>query len=122
MDEEPCYNVGLGGDGDEVAAIEDVEEEFGVTLDDRDAPQWLTAGDVFASLLKVLPSNASTDPATWERFAEALSGQTGIDPSLITKSSPLLLPDKGFWGGFKEIWSGCVLVWAALLLALFIFG
>jgi hypothetical protein len=105
MEGEPPCCVGLVGDGDDIAAIENVEEAFGVTLDDQDAPLWSTAGDVFASLLKALPPDAATDVATWERFARALASETGIDPSVITKNSPLLLPDKGFWGGFREIWA-----------------
>jgi hypothetical protein len=120
MKEESCHSVGLGGDGDEVAAIEEVEKEFGVTLDDRDAPQWHTAGDVFSSLLKALPPEATPDPATWERFAKALARETGIDPRLITKNSPLLAPDIGFWGGVKE-GCGCVVwLWLALLLVVWI--
>jgi hypothetical protein len=116
MEAEPPYCVGLAGDGDEIAAIEYVEELFGVTLDDQDAPQWRTAGDVFSSLLKALPTDAAIDPATWEVFAQALAFETGIDPCLITKNSPLLLPDKGFWGGFNEIWVGVAFLWLALLL------
>ncbi|HEV2121304.1 MAG TPA: hypothetical protein VGW38_00825 [Chloroflexota bacterium] len=73
-------------------------------------------------MLKALPADAATDPSTWGRFAEALARETGIDPGLITKNSPLLLPDKGFWGGFKEIWSGCVWFWVALLLVAFLLG
>lgn len=118
MEAEPPCCVGLAGDGDEIAAIEHVEEVFGVTLDDQDAPQWHTAGDVFASLLKTLPPDAATDLKTWERFADALAWETGIDPCLITKNSPLLLPDKGFWGALKEAWVGVAFLWLALLVAL----
>ena len=106
MEAEPPYCVGLAGDGDEIAAIEHVEEVFGVAFDDQEARQWRTAGDVFASLLKALPPDAATDPGTWEGFAKALADETGIDPCLITKNSPLLLPDKGFWGASKRFGSG----------------
>ena len=121
MEAGPPRCVGLAGDGDEIAAIENVEDVFGVTLDDQDAPLWLTAGDVFASLLKALPPDAAADPTTWRRFAEALAAETGIDPCLITNNSPLLLPDKGTWGGIKE---GCLFVavlWMALLVAAIVF-
>lgn len=121
MEAEPPSCVGLAGDGDEVAAIEHVEEVFGVTLDDQDAPQWKTAGDVFASLLKALPPGAASDVTTWERFAKALAWETGVDPSQITEGSPLLLPDKGFWTGFKEIWVGVAFLWLALLFAAIVF-
>ena len=115
MEAEPPFSVGLAGDGDEIAAIEHVEEVFGVTLDVRDAPQWLTAGDVFASLLKALPPDSAGDPVTWKRFAEALACETGIDANLITSSSPLLLPAEGFGVGFKEAVVAVALIWLTLL-------
>lgn len=108
--------VGLAGDGDEIAAIEEVEKAFGVRLNVRDAAGWQTAGDVFASLAKALPQEASTDPTVWERFARALSRETGIDPGTITKDSPLLLPDKGFWGHLREALVVVALMWLAILL------
>lgn len=83
-------SVGLGGDGDEIAAIDEVEAEFGVTVDYTDAPQWRTAGDVFQSLLAQLPPDAADDPQTWERFARALTDQSGTDPATITPDSPLI--------------------------------
>lgn len=120
MEEQPCYSVGLGGDGDEIAAIEDVEREFAVELDKRDAPQWGTAGDVFASLMKAVSGDAEHDPSTWDRFTVALTGQTGIDPKLITKNSPLLLPRSAFWARVEEVWA--VIVWgvAAFFLVVFL--
>ena len=86
------YSVGLAGDGDEVAAIEDVERVFGVKLDTRDAPRWRTAGDVFRSLRNA----GATDP-DWGLFAEVLAGQTGIESRLLTPESPLLLPASSLW-------------------------
>lgn len=97
MDDTLVYDVGLGGDGDEVDAILDVEREFGVSLDYSDAPHWSTAGDVFASLLKVLPINAVEDPVVWARFTDALAGQSGVDPTLVSKDSPLLSPQSLTW-------------------------
>lgn len=84
-------SVGLDGDGDEIMAIEDVEAAFGVKLDITDAPEWVTAGDVFRSLAKALPTDIAAHPDTWTRFAIALSQQTGIEPGMITAESPLLL-------------------------------
>lgn len=46
----PPATLGLWGDGDEIAAIEEVEERFGVKLDTSTAASWLTVGDVFAAL------------------------------------------------------------------------
>ena len=44
MIENSPKSVGLGGDGDEIAAIDDVERAFGVKLDYADVSRWLTAG------------------------------------------------------------------------------
>ena len=121
MEAEQPYCVGLAGDGDEIAAVEQVEEMFGIILDKQGAPRWRTAGDLFESLLEALPPDAASDAANWERFAKALARETGVDPHHITTNSPLLLPDKGFWGGFKEIWGSVMLVWIALLLVAILF-
>jgi hypothetical protein len=82
-------SVGLGGDGDEIVAIEDVERAFGVKLDKANAAQWYTAGDVFASLCQALRADIR-DNDLWLRFAEVLTDQTGVDPKAISKDSPLL--------------------------------
>ncbi|MFL6843842.1 MAG: hypothetical protein ACJ8ER_03045 [Allosphingosinicella sp.] len=121
MEAVPPCSVGLAGDGDEIAALEQVEEVFGVALDDRDAAQWHTAGDVFASLLKALPPDAATSPETWPKFAEALTNETGIDPGLVTRDSPLLLAPKGFWGELKDAAVIVVMFWAVVLLAALLF-
>ena len=88
--ENPPKSVGLDGDGDEIAAIDDVERAFGVKLDYADASRWLTAGDVFTSLQKALPAEARNGPDLWKRFAVALCGQTGVNPDDIEPGSPLL--------------------------------
>ncbi|HEY0623084.1 hypothetical protein [Sphingomonas sp.] len=103
-------SVGLGGDGDEIAAIDEVEAEFRVTLDYADAPQWHTAGDVFRSLLVQLPPEQASDPETWRRFVRALTDVTGIDPQTITPDSPLI--DQ------TQIWRGLSTLSAALWLLL----
>lgn len=82
-------SVGLGGDGDEIVAIDDVERAFGVKFDKGDATHWHTAGDVFASLCKALPAD-TRDEALWSRFTEILTDQSGVDPKSIEKDSPLL--------------------------------
>lgn len=101
-------SVGLGGDSDEIAAIEEIEAEFGVMLDYADAPQWHTAGDVFRSLLAQLPAEQSDNPDTWDRFVRALTDQSGIDPTEITPDSPLI--EEG------QIWRGLGAVSRMLLL------
>ena len=85
-----AISVGLGGDGDEVAAIEAVEREFQVWLNGDDAANWRTASDVYTSPLKALPVEARAEPRNWQRFAAALASETGIDPNRIEPDSPLL--------------------------------
>ena len=83
-------SVGLGGDGDEIAAVQEVERIFGVKIDYTDAPKWVTAGDLFSSLLEQLPKDDAAKAETWTRFAEAITRETGVDPALISLASPLL--------------------------------
>jgi hypothetical protein len=82
--------VGLGGDGDEIAAVERVEAGFGVKLDYSTASTWRTADDVYRALLKELPAGAGDKPETWSRFVQLLAEETGGDPSLIEQDSLLL--------------------------------
>lgn len=90
MEEHKPASVGLGGDGDEIAAIDEIEMTFGVTLDYADAPTWQTAGDVFRSLQNSLRADVANAPDTWDRFAAALTHESGVDPATITPDSPLL--------------------------------
>ncbi len=89
-------NVGLGGDGDEIAALRDVEEAFGVALDYSTANEWTTVGDVWEALLEQLPDGASERPETWNRFKEALCRETGMDPKRIALESGLIA-ENGLW-------------------------
>lgn len=82
-------SVELGGDGDEIVAIEEVERTFSVKLDEAEAAQWHTAGDVFASLCKALPADIRDDDL-WSRFTKVLTDQTGVDPKVIERDSQLL--------------------------------
>jgi len=85
-------SLSLGGDGDEVKAIEDVEKEFGVRLDPIEAQGWLTVGDLYVSLLKLLPEDMKQNPATWIRFCEALCRETGDDHVRVDENTKLLGP------------------------------
>ena len=100
-------SVGLGGDGDEIAAIDDVESAFGIKLDYSDAPQWLTAGDVFDSLRRALPADKRDTSDLWERFSVAICGVTGADPKTIVRGSPLLSESR-FWAKLVDL---SALVW-----------
>ena len=82
----------LGGDGDEVEAIQNVEMEFGVCLDPTDAPNWVTVGDVYLSLLKVMPSHGTDDPSVWKRFCEAICRENGADSTLVGERTQILAP------------------------------
>ena len=99
MQSQPLETIGLGGDGDEVDAVTAVEKHFAVSLDYGDAPGWRSAGDVFASLLKVLPPEQRERPDLWRTFATLLCRETGADASRVTPDTLLLgLPLKTYVG------------------------
>lgn len=85
----PPATLGLASNSDEFAVVEEIESEFGVTIDYAEAPQWRTAGDLFKSLLAQLPAGQASDPETWHRFVRALSQSTDMDPATITPEMPL---------------------------------
>nr|WP_310524679.1 hypothetical protein [Polymorphobacter sp.] len=86
----PPVSLGLGGDGDEIAAITEVERRFGVRLDYVDARHWVTVGDVFTALKQALPSEQANDSGTWLLFAKAIPNETGVDPEQVTSDTLLL--------------------------------
>lgn len=86
----PPHSLGLGGDGDEIAAIKEVERCFGVRLDYSDAQSWTTAGDVFAALQRELPAERAAAHDKWVRYAGAISSETGVDPSRVRHETLLL--------------------------------
>ncbi|MFC4254895.1 hypothetical protein GRI97_05625 [Altererythrobacter xixiisoli] len=91
-------SLGLGGDGDEVVAIENVEHCFGVQLDYDMAPNWRTVGDVFTALQSAcqsaqqpcMPPAPGDDGSDWHRFAEAICAETGVAPDRIDRDTLLL--------------------------------
>ena len=109
MSATPPKSVALGGDGDEIATIADVEHTFRVKLDKADAPQWHTAGDVFASLCKALPADIRADDGLWSRFTEVLAHHAGVDPKAIEKDSPFLSQSR-LW---VHVANESALVWIA---------
>jgi hypothetical protein len=82
--------IGLGGDGDEVDAIQALERHFAVILDYREASNWRTAGDVFASLLRALPANQRHREGLWPEFAALICDETGADASRVGRDTLLL--------------------------------
>jgi hypothetical protein len=83
-------SVGLGGDGDEVAAIESAFARFGVDVPIEDASRWVTVGDVWSSLCQILPK-APDQPEAFLRFCTALAYETGVDPKQLDQNSRLLI-------------------------------
>jgi hypothetical protein len=82
-------SIGLGGDGDEVDAIEAAFARFGLAVPIDDAKGWVTVGDVWGSLERLAPKVA-TQPATWELFTGALCDETGADHRRVDKEPRLL--------------------------------
>ena len=82
--------IGLGGDGDEVDAILEVERRFGVSLDYGDAANWQTTGDVFASLLNALPPDQRDQDDLWTRFTAIMCSETGAEASRVGPNTLLL--------------------------------
>ena len=109
-------SVGLGGDGDEIVAIDDVERAFRVKLDKAGAVQWHTAGDVFASLSTALPAD-TRDEAPWSRFTEVLADQTGGGAKSIQKDSPLLSQSR-LWVHVANVSAAILIATAVVMLAL----
>ena len=87
---QPLETIGLGGDGDEVYAIAAVEAYFGISLDYGDAPAWVTASDLFRSLLKALPPDQGERDDLWPQFTGILCGETGVDPMRVGPDTLLL--------------------------------
>ncbi len=93
----PLDTLGLGGDGDEIAAITEVEQQFGVRLDYSIAREWRTAGDVFSALQNARTSESPDTEAMWRKFAEAISRETGVDPGRVAACTLLLGKPFPYW-------------------------
>ena len=123
--DDAVTSVGLAGDGDEISAIYDIENAFNIKLDYDEAPNWLTAGDVFASLVKKLSEKELADTGLWDRFAFALSQETGVDPRALSPESPLLLeghPWRRVHDALSWLWLIGLVSIALVGTAAFIFG
>lgn len=84
-------SIGLGGDGDEVDAIERVEAWFGIAFDPRACEGFVTVGDVWRALLEELGASRAGAPS-WPDFVRLLGeetmaeddlGKVGLDTRLI---------------------------------------
>lgn len=112
METRTPQSVGLGGDGDEIQAITDVERAFGVKLNYSNAGQWITAGDVFDALLAAIPASERAQPDLWDRFAKALCEITGVNPRNIEPASSLLSQSR-FWARVAD---ASAIAWIALVI------
>lgn len=113
----PPISLGLGGDGDEIAAIGEVEQRFNVQLDYSDARDWKTVGDIFEALKRVLPIDQRGLDETWNTYVQAICEETGVDPRRVDTET-LLLGKKAFDGRIALFLGGVV----ALLFASMWFG
>jgi len=93
----PPFSLGLGGDGDEIDAIEEVERRFCVRLYYSDARSWTTVGDVFAALQRAPSAGRTTAPDAWATFAEAICMETGVDPTRVTPDTLLIGQGRFDW-------------------------
>jgi len=88
----PLHSIGLGGDGDEIYAIEEVERAFGVKLDYNKCGEWKTAGDIFAALKDATGSSVEERDRDWSLFTYAISRETLVEPARIIPATLLLAP------------------------------
>jgi len=95
--------LGLGGDGDDIEAIEDVERDFGVRIDTSAAIKWRTVGDVYDALLLALPEYVQAQPNTWRRFSRAICRVTGDDPEAVRRETILIGKPWGVIAGIKRL-------------------
>ena len=87
---QPLDTIGFGGDGDQVDAFFALEKHFGVSIDDRDCRRWLTAGDVFAALVRALPEYEREREGLWPAFAAIMCDETGADASRVRPDTLLI--------------------------------
>jgi hypothetical protein len=102
--------LGVASNSDEFAVIEELETEFGVTIDYADAPQWRTVSDLFAALRAQLPAGQANDPDIWDRFVGAVAQATDVDAETITPEMSLA-DEAQAWRGLNA------LSWMLLFLA-----
>lgn len=75
-------SIGLGGDGDEVDAIERVEARFGITFDHKDCARFVTVGDVWRALREALGAGEAEAAPFWPDFVRLLGEETMAEGDL----------------------------------------
>jgi hypothetical protein len=68
--------LGLGGDGDEVDAIERVERRFAIRFGKDDCERFVTVGDVWCALLDRLRLDEQKATPHWAALVAALGEET----------------------------------------------
>jgi hypothetical protein len=84
-------HAGLWGDGDEIDAIELVEERMNIKLKNEDAALIWTVGDLWNALLDN-NSMLQNDRKSWLRFVVALTAYTDVNPREIDEQTLLVAP------------------------------
>ena len=74
----PHPNIGMVGDGDDVAAIEEIEKDFGVSFDRDGLERIRTLGDLFDILIGMRPDLDRDE--SWQRYTEASRSSAGRTP------------------------------------------
>lgn len=69
-------SLGLGGDGDEVDAVERVERTFGVAFHHEELERFVTVGDVWRALLNELQLDEAAAAPLWPEFVAVLGEET----------------------------------------------
>ncbi|BDG74988.1 hypothetical protein [Roseomonas fluvialis] len=82
-------HLSLRGDLDEVYAIHDVDEAFGVPAEKATIG---TAGDLFDVLRSALPYAMAEDRDTWAQFRIALRHESGVNPDVVGRETLLIRP------------------------------
>jgi hypothetical protein len=96
------YSIGLGGDGDEVDAVQLVERRMHLSLDYADAPNWRTAGDLFNAVVRAKPELEGSRIA-WRRMSVALCWYTGANLRHVVPTT-ILIDDTTLWQQLTSLW------------------
>jgi hypothetical protein len=86
---QPLATLGLWGDGDEIWAIEEAFAVLDIKVPVEDSPNWLTVGDLWASVLRIAPNKAA-NADNWDKFRAALSDETGVAWTQVEMSTTLI--------------------------------
>ena len=72
----PLNTLGLGGDGDEVDLLEEVEKAFSILFDQKNVDELITMGDLEILIAGKRGSDAKSGQ-DWERLCEIAENHSG---------------------------------------------